>query len=108
MADLPRLHAQATRLILLLREGLERLEGAEVRACCRPRRPRPLHQQPQPPLGACGRCVVLTAAVTALLPHRAQHGLRPGDPSIIARDLQQKLSELQVSAESERRRRPQP
>lgn len=30
MADLPRLHAQATRLILSLREGLERLEAAEV------------------------------------------------------------------------------
>lgn len=31
MTDLPRLHASAMRLILSLREGLERLEAAEVR-----------------------------------------------------------------------------
>ncbi len=30
MGDLTALHAQATRLILSLREGLERLEAAEV------------------------------------------------------------------------------
>jgi len=37
MTDLAGLHAQATKLILALREGLERLEGAEVRGarpCC--------------------------------------------------------------------------
>lgn len=40
MSDLPRLHAQATRLILGLREGLERLEAAEV-CWCQIRSPRP-------------------------------------------------------------------
>ena len=36
MTDLAGLHAQATRLILSLRDGLERLEGSEVgaRCCC--------------------------------------------------------------------------
>eukprot|EP00879_Flechtneria_rotunda_P014782 GHRR01015446.1.p2 GENE.GHRR01015446.1~~GHRR01015446.1.p2 ORF type:complete len:100 (+),score=7.78 GHRR01015446.1:166-465(+) len=52
MSDLPRLHASSTRLILGLRDGLERLEATE-------------------------------------------HGLRPGDPSILAKDLQVKLAELQ-------------
>lgn len=50
--DLPRLHAQSTRLILSLREGLERLEAAE-------------------------------------------HGLRPGDPGSIARELAAQLTQLQ-------------
>ena len=33
MGDLSSLHAQATRLILALREGMERLEAIEVRRC---------------------------------------------------------------------------
>jgi hypothetical protein len=32
MSDLPGLHATATRLILALREGIERLEACEVDA----------------------------------------------------------------------------
>lgn len=52
MGDLPALHAQATRLILALRDGMERLEAIEG-------------------------------------------GMRSGDPAALARDLQQKLLELQ-------------
>ncbi|GBF98735.1 hypothetical protein Rsub_11284 [Raphidocelis subcapitata] len=52
MGDLSALHAQATRLVLALREGMERLEAIEG-------------------------------------------GMRTGDASTLARDLQHKLSELQ-------------
>lgn len=111
MADLPRLHAQATRLILSLREGLERLEAAEVwhqgrvhvvlrgiaRGGGKKTAARNRHHDTEQALRETER---LTCRLPPLRsppnPCYTQHGLRPGDPSIIARDLQQKLSELQV------------
>lgn len=95
MADVPRLHAQATRLILSLREGLERLEGAEVcerAAACTDTH---LRWPPERSASAVGSRPLTPCCLCAVLCH-PQHGLRPGDPALIARDLQQKLSELQV------------
>lgn len=97
MADVPRLHAQATRLILSLREGLERLEAAEV---CRRQLRVPVCNTPTETT-ACraGRttgqlqCLMVLALGVVLM---SQHGLRPGDPAVIAKDLQLKLLELQV------------
>jgi hypothetical protein len=82
MSDLTALHAQSKRLILLLREGLERLEVTEVR--CRPGGPL------RPPLGPHSHTVCIS--------RRLQHGPQAGDTNRIAADLQGKLGELRVGA----------
>lgn len=91
MSDLPGLHARATKLILALRAGLGRLESIEVwhsHAAA-------LHNKDSKYiLEAVWTAAVYLTVMTLLL----QHGEGPGDPVVLARDLHQKLAELQVCA----------
>jgi hypothetical protein len=80
------MHAQATRLIIAMREGIARLEAVEVTASCSSQRLP--HQLGLP-------CMAHAAEFSRNV-LRAQAGKRPGDPMSMAKDLQSQLTQLQV------------